>query len=78
MSKCDVCLEGKLKRLPLKTSESHASNVLELVHSDIMGPIPVQSIGGSKYIITFLDDYSRYAEMKPIKRKNEAVSEFKN
>ena len=32
---------------------------LELVHSDVCGPLQVESIGGSRYFITFIDDYSR-------------------
>ena len=34
-------------------------NPLEIVHSDVWGPTKESSIGGNKYFLTFIDDYSR-------------------
>jgi hypothetical protein len=36
-----------------------ATQIVELVHSDIYGPFKVQSLGGVKYFDTFMDNYSR-------------------
>ena len=49
---------------------------LELVHSDVCGPI-IESIGGSRYFITFTDDYSRYVVAYTMKHKYEAFDKFK-
>lgn len=35
------------------------TNVLELVYSDVCGPIEVNSLGGSRYFVTFIDDTTR-------------------
>ena len=56
---CEACVQGKMhhKSFP-KKSQSRATKILELVHSDLCGPMQVNSIGGSRYVLTFTDDYS--------------------
>lgn len=36
---------------------------------DVCGPLPVQSLGGSRYFATFLDDYSRFSVVIPVSSK---------
>lgn len=50
---------GKQTRLPSSKSGSRALDVLEVVHSDICGPMETESLGGSRYYLTFTDDKSR-------------------
>ncbi|KZP32083.1 hypothetical protein FIBSPDRAFT_723455, partial [Athelia psychrophila] len=53
---CDACLKGKATRASFPASKSgHAKTVLGLVHSDLWGPAPVQTINGTRYIIMFTD-----------------------
>lgn len=47
------------------------------MHSDLCGPISVESIGGAKYFITFIDDYSRKMFVYFIKNKSDACNKFK-
>ena len=56
---CTACVCGKATRsvIPRLRSSGRASQMLELVHSDICGPLQVQSIGGARYFITFIDDH---------------------
>ena len=57
---CENCLLGKQKNVSfLKTSRTPKAKKLELVHTDLWGPSPVASLGGSRYYITFIDDSSR-------------------
>lgn len=57
---CPECLAGKQHMAPFpKKSEHRAKVPLELVHSDLVGPLHVQSLSGSRYICVFTDDYSR-------------------
>ena len=75
---CEGCLTGKQTRLPFpKKSERSTTKPLELVHSDVCGPINVPSMGGSRYFITFIDDFSRYHTVYALKQKNEALDKFK-
>ncbi|PKI79000.1 hypothetical protein CRG98_000641 [Punica granatum] len=56
---CEVCVIGKQQRKPFQKYKSRRASLhLELVHSDVCGPIKPISIGGNRYILTFTDDYS--------------------
>ncbi|GAU17360.1 hypothetical protein TSUD_232360 [Trifolium subterraneum] len=56
---CTTCLLGKHPRSSFKSNlPMRSSEVLNVVHSDICGPIDVLSTGGNKYFITFVDEYS--------------------
>ena len=67
----------KIKRVPFpKKSERKTSRPLELVHSDVCGPFHVDSVGGSRYFVSFVDDYSRYVTVFMIKSKSEAFDKF--
>ena len=51
--------------------------MLELVHSDVCGPMSIQARGGYEYFITFVNDYSRFCYVYLMKRKSEAFEKFK-
>jgi GAG-pre-integrase domain len=54
------CVIGKHPRSSFpKVTEYRAMNPLELVHTDICGPIQPSLIGENRYFITFIDDFSR-------------------
>jgi hypothetical protein len=74
---CSVCLKAKQTRKSFSRNESHKKEtLLELIHTDICGPMRVNSIGGSRYFITFIDDKSGWCEIYFIKKKSEAASAF--
>ena len=75
---CEPCLAGKQHRISVpKVAQHRASKPLELVHSDVHGPLPVQSRHHYKYWITFIDDFSRYWAVLPLKDKSGAFAAFK-
>lgn len=49
---------------------------LELIHSDVLGPLKVSSFFGGLYLLTFVDDYSRKAFVVPIKSKEAVLNVF--
>jgi hypothetical protein len=57
---CWDCATAKHALKPFPTSEHSTSRNMELVHSDVVGPMDVPSVGGGRYAITLLDDFSRY------------------
>lgn len=75
---CEVCIQGKMKRKPFPASHSRANAVLDLVHSDVVCQIRPDSIGGARNFVTFTDDFSRYTDVVPIKKKSEVFEQFKN
>ncbi|GMF50845.1 unnamed protein product [Phytophthora fragariaefolia] len=58
-------------------SRMKTSRVLELVHTDVMGPMKTPSKGGMKYVLTFVDDFSRYMVTYFLKKKSEVASKLK-
>ena len=74
---CHGCELGKSTRLPFPGSASKSSSILELVHSDLAGPMQSTSLQGSKYIATFIDDYSRHAAVYYLKSKDQFVVALK-
>jgi hypothetical protein len=57
---CKGCALGKYVRAPFPRSDHRSKSILDLVHTDICGPMSSLSIGGKfKYYINFIDDFSR-------------------
>jgi hypothetical protein len=54
-----------------------SQELLELVHTDVCGPMNKPARGGYEYYITFTDDYSRYGYVYLMRRKSEAFDKFK-
>ncbi|KAK9131203.1 hypothetical protein Sjap_011690 [Stephania japonica] len=76
---CEDCIVSKQHRLPFTQGKSlRAKKALELVHSDICGPITPYSNGGKRYVITFIDDYSRKIWVYFLQEKSEAFAAFKS
>ena len=50
---------------------------MELIHNDVCGSMSVESIVGSKYFVTFIDDYSRCCAVYFTKQKSEVFEKFK-
>ena len=48
-----------------------------MVHSDIIGPLPTPSYGGSRYVLTFIDDYSRFCWVYFLKLKSKVFEQLK-
>ena len=61
----------------LKTSRTLKAEKLELVHTDLWGPSPVASFGGSRYYITFIDDSSKKIWVYFLKNKSNVFETFK-
>lgn len=73
---CVICVKGKQARLPFKSKGKRAKDLLDIVHSDLMGKIEVPSQSGALYLITFVDDFSRKVFTVPITHKSQALEEF--
>jgi len=74
---CEICLKGKQARLPFKTSDTEVENVLDLIHTDVCGPMRVSSHNGSRYFVTFIDEKSKWGEVYFLKHKSEILVKFK-
>ncbi|KAE8667942.1 hypothetical protein F3Y22_tig00112352pilonHSYRG00005 [Hibiscus syriacus] len=75
---CEGCLAGKQFRKSFpKESETRAKKPLELIHTDVCGPIKPSSLGNSNYFLLFIDDFSRKTWVYFLKQKSEVFEVFK-
>ena len=74
---CESCLEGKMTKRPFSTNGDISKEPLQLVHSDVCGPLSVQAKGGYECFVTFIDDYSRYGYVYLMHKKSETFGKFK-
>ena len=74
---CESCIMGKLPKSPFSGIGERAKGILELIHSDVCGPMPVQARSGSFYFITFTDDFSRFGWVYLMRYKSEALEKFR-
>ena len=74
---CESCLEGKMTKRYFNAKCRRAQELLELVHTDVCGPMSTQAKGGYEYFITLTNDYSRYGYVYLMRQKSEAFEKFK-
>ena len=75
---CKGCIVGKhVKNKYDKGNAGREVQVLDLIHSYIIGPLPTPSYGNSRYVLTFIDDFSRYCWVYFLKQKYEVFEIFK-
>jgi hypothetical protein len=72
---CEPCIKGKMTTKQF-SKRWKSSNLLEIVHSDICGPLRTKTHQGMEYFVTFTDDYSRYGYIYLLKYKLKAVEKF--
>ena len=75
--KCEVCVEAKMAKPPFHSIERNIEP-LDLIHSDICDLNFVQTRGGKRYFITFIDDCTRYCYVYLLRSKYEALDVFKH
>jgi len=75
---CESCLLGKMTKVSFTGFHERASELLELVHPDVCGPMSTIARGEFKYFITFADDFSRYGYVYLMKHKSETFEKLKS
>ena len=66
---CEPCQLGKQNRLPFTNECNRSRNKLNLIHSDVWGPTHNVNLGGSRYFVPFIDDYTRHTWIYLIEKK---------
>ena len=74
---CEQCLLGKMTKTLFSGTMKRANDLLEIVHTNVCGPMSVEVRGGYHYFLTFTDDLSRYGYIYLIKHKSETFEKFK-
>ncbi|PKU83464.1 Retrovirus-related Pol polyprotein from transposon TNT 1-94 [Dendrobium catenatum] len=73
---CSSCQQAKAHKLVFPNSITRHSSILSLIHCDVWGPAPVPSVQGYRYYVLFVDDYSRFSWLFPMKFKSEVYNIF--
>ena len=73
---CERCRYRKQTRNLHSLHYETVRNPLELIQSDICGPMPERSLGGSRYFITFVDDCTQKVCAYSLRMKDEALTVF--
>ena len=74
---CENCIYGKQNRVSFPSSGKRKKHILELVHSDVFGPVKVPSLGNFVYYVSFIDDFSRNIWIYFLNKKFEGFDRFK-
>jgi transposase InsO family protein len=74
---CRGCALGKNAKAAFPSNESRSKGILDLIHSYVYGPMPVASVQGASYYVTFIDDFSWKTWIFFMKTKDEVFSRFR-
>ncbi|RWR77058.1 Retrovirus-related Pol polyprotein from transposon TNT 1-94 [Cinnamomum micranthum f. kanehirae] len=69
---------SSLTKVKFGTAIHRTQGILDYVHSDVLGPTKVASLGGMHYFVTFVDDFSRRVWVYIMKHKDEVLNVFLN
>ncbi|RVW81914.1 Retrovirus-related Pol polyprotein from transposon TNT 1-94 [Vitis vinifera] len=72
---CVNCIKGKQTK-HTKKGATRSNELLEIIHTDICGPLSIPCFTGEKYFITFIDDLSRYGYVYLMHEKSQAIDIF--
>ena len=70
---CEPCLMGKMTKTPFSRTMERATDLLEIIHTDVCDSMSVKARGKYRYFLTFTNDLSRYGYMYLMKHKSEIV-----
>jgi len=75
---CKTCHLGKSHRRPIHgLQRERATEPLELVHSDLTGPMKEATFSGGRYLAIYIDDFSRKVFFYILKKKSDNFAAFK-
>ena len=73
---CEPCLMGKMTKTPFFGTMERATDLLEIIHTDVCGPMNIEARSGYPYLLTFTDDLSGYGYIYLMKQKSETFENF--
>lgn len=73
---CEICIQSKMVKSPFEDRRSKSSNVLDLIHTDVCGPMQTPTARGYRYFLTLIDDYSRYTVVYLLRDKSEVTEKL--
>ena len=75
---CEACQFGKQSKGAFQHDKHVSSNTLELIHSDVWGPMKTAPMGGCRFYVIFIDDHTRKVWVYFMKEKSEVFTHFQH
>ena len=75
---CEECVLGKSSRVKFITEVHNSKGTLDYIHADLWGPAHTISLGGARYFLSLIDDFSRMVWVYVLKSKVDVLDQFKN
>ena len=77
---CDSCEYAKATQKPIKKAREapQAANFGDEIHSDVWGPLLVQTPGQKEYYVGFMDDYTRWTHLQLLATKDAVFQAYKS
>lgn len=76
---CKTCIKGKMTRQSFpKKSFSKTEEPLDLIHTDVCGPMQTKTPGNKRYVLTLVDDYSRYTVVYLMEQKSDTAEKIQD
>jgi hypothetical protein len=74
---CEPCVKANAEKFPSpKSTNSPSTTVQQLLHTDLAGPIRVDSYDEKRYIITLLDDYTKMSWIATLNNKEQVPAKI--
>lgn len=74
---CEHCVYGKQNHVKFPSRATRDKGIMELVHSDMFGPILIPSLGGSLYYGSIINDFSKKMWLCFLRKKSKVFEKFK-
>ena len=74
---CEPCLMGKMTKTLFSGTMHRATDLLEIIHTDVCGSMSIKARGKYRYFLNFTDDLSRYGYVYLMKHKSKTFEKFK-
>ena len=78
LSFCEECVLGKSSRVKFITEVHNSKGTLDYIHADLWGPTQTAFLGGARYFLSLIDDFSRMVWVFSLKSKDRVFEQFKN
>jgi len=65
-----------MHNVPFKNKRTKATDILEIIHTDVNGPHMITGYKGEKNFVSFIDDYSKLCKVYCISSKNQVYDCF--
>lgn len=76
LSNCEIYIQAKHTKMPFGDQRKRATRPLDIIHTDVYGPITPETWNRNRYFVIFLDNYTNYVEVYFMEEKGEVFKKL--